>query len=48
MVNGAKLYKDWHWGVPHAVEMEWEDEDLPRYLIETGAAFRNPLSSFGK
>lgn len=36
MVNGAKLYKDWHWGVPHAVEMEWEDKDLPPYLIETG------------
>jgi hypothetical protein len=34
--NPAKAYKDWHWKIPHAHEIEVEDDDLPDTLIETG------------
>jgi len=35
-MNGAKIFKEWHWGIPHAIEVEWDDDDLPRYLVEAG------------
>lgn len=36
MAKGAKEYKRWHWGIPHSMEVEWDDDDLPEYLVECG------------
>lgn len=32
----AKEYKKWHWGIEPIEEVEWDDPDLPEYLIECG------------
>ena len=29
-------YKKWHWGIEPTKEVEWDDSELPDYLIETG------------
>lgn len=31
-----KAYTKWHWGIKPLKEVEWNDPDLPDYLIETG------------
>ena len=36
MARGADEYKKWHWGIPHSMEVEWDDDDLPEYLVECG------------
>lgn len=35
--SGEKTYSDWHWGVPAASVIDWEDPDLPEGdVIECG------------
>lgn len=46
-LNAAKVYAEWHWGVPHKFVIDWDDEDLPDGdLIECGRLvelhFREP------
>jgi hypothetical protein len=50
--RGAKLYEEWHWGIPHQSVQEWKDEQVDGMigpeglLIETGRLvelhFREP------
>jgi hypothetical protein len=31
-----KKYADWHWGMEPTIEVNWDDKDLPEYLVECG------------
>ena len=34
--KARKEYTKWHWGIEPTKEVEWNDPELPDYLIETG------------
>jgi hypothetical protein len=46
--DGAKAYKEWHWGIEPALEVEWEDPDLPEVLVEAGRLAEIHYRPFGQ
>jgi hypothetical protein len=38
--QGAKAYEDWHWGVGGQRVLDWNDQDMPPTLIESGRLIR--------
>ena len=38
MKKGAvkKAFEKWHWGIEPTQEVNWDDKDLPEYLVECG------------
>lgn len=38
--EGDQHFNDWHWGIPTAKVVDWNDDDFPRILVECGRLIR--------
>ena len=43
LLEGARQYTDWHWGIEADQVVDWDDSDMPETLIECGRLVRLQL-----